>query len=81
MSNALAISAVTAVLQSCLNAVYNAPSSPLGGVSIVGGSGTSFARLPRARWTHGSRLAARTCCRRKCWKRLTGRFTAPLAER
>jgi hypothetical protein len=34
MSNALAISGVTAALQYFLNAVCNAPSSPLGGVSI-----------------------------------------------
>lgn len=34
MSSALAISAVTAVLQYFLNTVYNAPLSPLGGVSV-----------------------------------------------
>ncbi|MGD0128613.1 MAG: Pvc16 family protein [Terriglobia bacterium] len=34
MSSALAISAVTAVLQSFLSSVYNAPSSPLGSVSV-----------------------------------------------
>ncbi len=34
MSTALAISAVTAVLQSFLSSVYNAPSSPLGSVSV-----------------------------------------------
>jgi hypothetical protein len=34
MSSALAISGVTAVLQYFLNAVCNAPSSPLGGVSV-----------------------------------------------
>jgi hypothetical protein len=34
MSSALAISAVTAVLQSFLSDVYNAPSSPLGSVSV-----------------------------------------------
>jgi hypothetical protein len=34
MSSALAISAVTAVLQSFLTDVYNAPSSPLGSVSV-----------------------------------------------
>lgn len=34
MSNALAISAVTAVLQYFLNSVCNAPSSPLGSVSV-----------------------------------------------
>ncbi len=34
MSGALAISAVTAVLQSFLSDVYNAPSSPLGSVSV-----------------------------------------------
>jgi hypothetical protein len=34
MSNALAISAVTAVLQSFLSSLYNAPSSPLGSVLV-----------------------------------------------
>ena len=34
MSNALAVAAVTAVLQSYLNAVYNNPSSVLGGVTV-----------------------------------------------
>jgi len=34
MSSALAISAVTAVLQSLLSSVYNAPSSPLGSVLV-----------------------------------------------
>src|ERR1039458_7605615 len=34
MSNALAISGVTAVLQYCLNLIYNSPTSVLGGVSV-----------------------------------------------
>src|SRR5262252_3743724 len=34
MSNALAVAAVTAVLQSYLNAVYNNPSSVLGSVTV-----------------------------------------------
>jgi hypothetical protein len=34
MSSALAISAVTAALQSFLSSIYNAPSSPLGAVSV-----------------------------------------------
>ena len=34
MSNALAIAAVTATLEYCLNLVYNHPSAVLGGVSV-----------------------------------------------